>query len=195
MPPERIEERRKIGLDRQLSELMRRAQDGDGDAYETLLIEVLALVRKFARSHLRHEDWWEDVAQETLLSIHRDRHTYDPARPFLPWMYAITRHRLLDFVEQKRRREANEVPGEDGFEDVASKDAIVERGTPAGFLRQALALLSMKQRAIIQMLKFEGLSVAEVSQRTGLSESSVKVTAHRGYKKLRSLIVGSADAE
>ncbi len=110
-------------------------------------------------------------------------------------MYAITRHRLLDFVEQKRRREANEVPGEDGFEDVASKDAIVERGTPAGFLRQALALLSMKQRAIIQMLKFEGLSVAEVSQRTGLSESSVKVTAHRGYKKLRSLIVGSADAE
>jgi len=56
MPPERIEKRRKIGLDRQLSELMRRAQDGDGDAYETLLIEVLALVRKFARSHLRHED-------------------------------------------------------------------------------------------------------------------------------------------
>ncbi len=181
-------------LDRQLSELMRRAQDGDAGAYQALLIEVVALVRGFARSRLRSSDRREEVAQETLLSIHRDRHTYDPARPFLPWMYAIARHRLADFAEKRRRREETEVPG-DGFEDAAAQDAIVERGTPAGFLRQALALLSIRQRSIIQMLKFEGLSVAEVSRKTGLSESSVKVTAHRGYKSLRRLMTGSGHAD
>lgn len=169
---------------------MRRAQDGDRRAYETLLIEVIALVRGFARSRLRHVDWLEDVAQETLLSIHRDRHTYDPARPFLPWMYAIARHRLLDFVAKQRRRGENEVPGEEGWEQMASEHTIVERGTAAGFLRQALALLSVKQREIIRLLKFEGFSVAEISRKTGLSESSVKVTAHRGYRNLRKLIVG-----
>jgi RNA polymerase sigma-70 factor (ECF subfamily) len=174
---------------------MRRAQDGDRRAYQALLIEVTALVRGFARGRLRQPDWVEDVAQETLLSIHRDRHTYDPARPFLPWMYAIARHRLLDYVEKQRRRGENEVSGEDGWEQVASEGLIVERGTRAGFLRQALALLSMKQREIIRMLKLEGLTVAEISRKTGLSASSVKVTAHRGYRTLRKLMEGAAHGD
>ena len=178
-----------VGLDQRLSELMSRAQDGDRRAYETLLIEVMALVRGFARKRLSQADWQEEVTQETLLSIHRDRHTYDPQRPFLPWMYAIARHRLLDFVEKQRRRSRNEIAGEDGLEEAASEAMIAESGARVGFVRQALALLSLKQREIIQLLKFEGLSVAEISRRTGLSQSSVKVTAHRGYKSLRRLIL------
>jgi len=166
---------------------MRRAQDGDRRAYETLLIEVMALVRGFARRRLSQADWQDEVTQETLLSIHRDRHTYDPQRPFLPWMYAIARHRLLEFVERQRRRCRNEIAGQ-GLEEV-SEAMIAESGPRVGFLRQALVLLSLKQREIIQLLKFEGLSVAEISRRTGLSQSSVKVTAHRGYKRLRKLIL------
>ena len=173
---------------------MRRAQDGDRRAYETLLIEVAALVRAFARTRLRHRDWLEDVAQETLLSIHRDRHTYDPHRPFLPWMYAIARHRLLDFVEKQRRRGENEVSAENALDGVAGEQLVVERGTLSGFLRQALALLSLRQREIIRMLKLEGFTVAEISRKTGLSESLVKVTAHRGYNTLRKLM-GAANAD
>jgi len=189
------EEEGKLVLDRRLSELMRRAQDGDRLAYETLLTEVIALVRGFARKRLRNPDQVEDVAQETLLSIHRHRHTYDPARPFLPWMYAIVRHRLFDFVEKQKRRGENEVPAEIAWEQVPAGETIVERGTTSGFLQQALLLISIKQREIIQMLKLEGLSVAEISRKTGISESSVKVTAHRGYKALRKLIAGAVHGE
>ena len=174
---------------------MRRAQDGDRRAYHALLLEVTALVREFARRRLRQADGLEDVAQETLLSIHRDRHTWDPARPFLPWMYAIARHRLLDLLERQRRRGEHEVSGEEGLLEVASREVIVERGTPVSLLRQALALLSIRQREIIRMLKLEGLTVAEIARATGLSESSVKVTAHRGYKHLRKLIAGVADGD
>ena len=177
-----------------LSQLMSRAQDGDRRAYEALLTEVVALVRAFARRHLRDADQVEDVAQETLLAIHRDRHTYDPARPFPPWMYAIARHRLLDFVDKQRRRGVNEVRSSE-LPDVAGESGIVERGSPVALLRRALALLSAKQRETIQMLKLEGLSVAEISRKTGASESAVKVTAHRGYKMLRKLIEGEADAD
>jgi len=184
-----------LGLDRELAELMRRAQGGDRLAYERLLTEVMVLVKRFAQNRVRHANWLEDVAQETLLAIHRDRHSYDPARPFLPWMYAIARHRLLDFAEKQRRRWENEVLEQTAHLEVAAEPTIVERGTPAGFLRQALTLLSLKQQEIIHLLKFEGFSVAEISRKTGISESSVKVTAHRGYRQLRRLMERPADEE
>jgi RNA polymerase sigma-70 factor (ECF subfamily) len=174
--------------DRSLAELMRKAQEGDGRAYNDLLVEVAARVRAFARKELDGSDGVEDVAQETLLAVHRHRHTWDPARAFLPWMYAIARHRLLDFVAQRRRRERHDLATQTGDGEAPSAAAIVERAIPAFDLRQALARLSARQREIIQMLKLEELSVAEISARTGLSRSSIKVTAHRGYKVLRKLI-------
>jgi RNA polymerase sigma-70 factor (ECF subfamily) len=173
---------------------MRRAQDGDRQAYESLLIEITAIVRSFVRRRIAHADQVEDIVQETLLAIHRGRHTYDPKRPFQPWMYAIARHRLFDFVNRQRRRSTHEIAGEVGWQ-AASAAVAIDSGSSLQFLQRALALLSSKQREIIQMLKLDGRSVAEIARETGLSESSVKVTAHRGYKHLRKVIVRSDDDE
>jgi RNA polymerase sigma-70 factor (ECF subfamily) len=174
-----------VEVDQQLSGLMCLAQDGDARAYQTLLFEVTALIRRFTRTRVRQPEWVEDIVQETLFSIHRDRHTYDPSRPFLPWMYAIARHRLLDFVEKQRRLGEKESLTDPGEEEPVWEDPPREL---IRLLRRALALLSFNQREVIRMLKLEGFSVLEISQRMGLSESSVKVTAHRGYKKLRTLM-------
>lgn len=171
-----------------LSELMRAAQDGDRVAYETLLAEVASTVRDFVRKRLRDADGQEEVVQDTLLSIHRDRHTYDPRRPFRPWMFAIARHRLFDHAEKRRRRSQIEVPADDDVEDPISSDAAARERRAPGILRHALAQLSRTQREIIEMLKLDGLSVAEIATRTGMTASTVKVTAHRGYKRLRALI-------
>ena len=168
---------------------MARAQDGDRPAYEALLTEVTRLVTEFARNRLRGADGAADVVQDTLLAVHRARHTYDPRRPFGPWMYAITRHRLSDFAAKQRRRNETEVLGHADMEEMCPQPPIAGDAGSAGMLRRALAQLSSKQRDVIRMLKLEDCSVAEISRRTGLSMSSVKVTAHRGYKKLRALIV------
>jgi RNA polymerase sigma factor (sigma-70 family) len=175
-------------LDHRLSELMRAAQDGDPLAYETLLTEVAAIVRDFVHKRLQNIESQEEVVQDTLLCIHRDRHTYDPGRPFRPWMYAITRHRLSDHLEKQQRRSRIEVLSDVEAEDPASTNASARELQAPGILRHALAQLSKAQREIIQMLKLDGLSVAEISARTGLTASTVKVTAHRGYKRLRALI-------
>ena len=183
--------------DTRLSALMRKAQAGDGLAYEALLVEVTALVRAFVRRRLREVDAVEDVVQETLLSIHRDRRTYDPERSFRPWMYAIAKHRLLDFVAKRRRRSATEVLGDERWED-ALVDERVTVAEPTGaspFVQRVLALLSQKQREIIRLLKLEGWSVAEISAKTGLSPGAVKVTAHRGYQKIRKLVARPAHDE
>jgi RNA polymerase sigma-70 factor (ECF subfamily) len=174
---------------------MRRAQDGDRHAYEALLLEAAALVRTFVRKRLRPADAVEDVVQDTLLSIHRYRHTYDPARLFRPWMYTIAKHRMLDHVGRQRRWGENEVLDAERLVDERSGAAVPESGGLSGPLRKALALLTKKQREIIQLLKLDGFSVAETAVKTGLSQASVKVTAHRGYKTLRKLIARPAREE
>ena len=174
-------------FDDRLSDLMRLAQDGDRAAYEVLLTEVAVLVRDFTRRRVREQDWQEEIVQETLLSIHRDRHTYDPKQPFRPWMYAIASHRLIDHVRSQRRRGARELPLEAAAE-CPSRAAADADGASGMLVRQLFAHLSETQREVVRMLQLEGFSVAEISASTGLSKSNVKVTAHRAYTRLRSLL-------
>jgi RNA polymerase sigma-70 factor (ECF subfamily) len=165
---------------------MARAQAGDRRAYEQLLTEAAALVTRFVRRRVPQPDWCEEIVQDTLLAIHRDRRTYDPARPFGPWMYAIARHRLLDHVEQQRRHGRAE-PLTEADLDRAALEPPPRTGLTR-LLDRVLGQLSNAQREVIQMMKLEGRSVAETARATGMTESTVKVTAHRGYKKLRQLI-------
>ena len=176
-------------VEQRLSALMCRAQDGDSAAYDSFLREVATLTRSFARRRTQNADVAEDIVQETLVSIHNHRHTYDPARPIGPWIYAIARHRWIDTVRKQRRRDQVEVAVTEELHELASE------GEDLGaWLREAMTLLSKSQQLVIRMLKLEGHSVAEIANATGASESSVKVTAHRGYQKLRSLI-GRIDEE
>jgi RNA polymerase sigma factor (sigma-70 family) len=174
-------------VEARLSKLMTAAQEGDRQAYETLLTEVAILVRAFARKRLPLWESVEDVVQETLLSIHQHRHTYDPQRSFLQWMYAIAYHRLIDFVRKQKRKNSREVSELKGFEEVIDQRQKQDAGL-FHLLYQALSRLSSRQQKIVRMLKFDELSVKEISAQTGMSESLVKVTAHRGYKNLRKLL-------
>lgn len=127
----------------------------------------------------------EDVLQDTLLSVHRARHSHIPGRPVGPWLYAICEHRMTDFYRRYRRVERVEVPAPDGFDglDVAQEaDGESERGY---LVREALGQLPEKQRQVIELLKIQDLSVREVAAQTGMSESAVKVTAFRGYETIR----------
>jgi len=95
---------------------MRLAQRGDQTAYAELLGVLTTVTRQFARRKSGDVPWVEDVVQETLISVHRARHTYDPGRPFAPWFYAIAAHRVVDVYRRERRiasREQgrNEWPG------------------------------------------------------------------------------------
>jgi RNA polymerase sigma-70 factor (ECF subfamily) len=181
-------------VDQRLAAWMKQAQDGDREAYERLLIEVTALVRRFVGARLGHAGWTDDVVQETLFSIHRDRHTYDPSRSFGSWMYAIARHRLIDWTRKRRRVLAHEELREEAPERASSSDPLLEHGALER-VRRAWLGLSSQQREVIQQLELDGLSVREVAQATRLSESSVKVSAHRGYKALRKLLSIGTDED
>ncbi len=180
--------------EQELGRLMVSAQDGDRQDYEDLLTRVAALVRVFVRRRVGDIAWADDVVQECLVALHRARHTYDPARPFAPWLYAIAQNRLVDALRAQRRLLFREIQP-DGLRAEPGRHADQERDALRRDLRRWVAGLPDNQRQVIELLKFEELSVREVAAKLGMSESNVKVTAHRGYRALRRRIEESSRAD
>jgi RNA polymerase sigma factor (sigma-70 family) len=81
--------------------LMARAQTGDSAAYRELLQAILPWLRQIAAARLRARHDVEDAVQDILLTLHAIRHTYDPARPFKPWLIAVARRRVADRLRTK----------------------------------------------------------------------------------------------
>lgn len=174
---------------------MAAAQTGDQAAYQRLLRDLLPYLRIYARRHLRQADAAEDLVQEVLLTVHRIRHTYDPARPFLPWLSTIAKRRLVDSL--RRRRIFPQAVEDLGlqletFADPEANKEVAQRDQ-ADVLRHAMAHLPEQQQRVIQLLKIEEKSLKEAATITGMSIASLKTTTHRAMKALRARLLGSED--
>jgi RNA polymerase sigma-70 factor, ECF subfamily len=165
--------------------LMASAQTGDAVAYEELLRLLAREARGFVGRRVGWADWAEDVVQEVLLTVHRARATYDPARPFAPWFYAIASSRLVDALRARRRLTLREVADADALDRQEAPMPSAAAADLRDTLAHAVAGLPRVQREVVSLLKYEDLSVREVARRLGMSEAAVKTTAHRGYKVLR----------
>lgn len=174
--------------DRHLATLIEKAQAGDKVAYESLLTKVAVLARKYVSRRLTATDVIDDVVQEILLSVHKAKHTYDPSRPFGPWFYAIAHFRLTDCIRQLYRNKAREL--DSPATQSPDADELELELFANSEVTQLLATLPQKQRDIIRLLKIDELSVKEVAQKMGLSESDIKVSVHRGLKSLRQQLEG-----
>ncbi len=172
-----------IGSEDRLKPLFVRGLAGDGAAYHQFLSGLSAHLRGFFRRRLsRMPDEAEDLVQETLLAIHNQRHTFDAAQPLTAWVHAIGKYKLIDFLRRRARGDALNEPLDDELEVFATNDSDATEARRD--LGKLLDRLPERQRLPIVCMKIEGLSVAETAQRTGMSESAVKVTVHRGLKAL-----------
>jgi RNA polymerase sigma factor (sigma-70 family) len=160
--------------------LMASAQTGDSRAYEELLRELDRWLRRYFARRLPGPAA-DDATQETLLAIHRKRHTYQPARPFAAWAMAIAHYKWIDRIRDATRFAAlaldDEIPVEDHGEAAIS----------AAALDNLLGRLKPAQANVIRLVKLRGLSIARASGATGQSASLVKINIHRGLKKLTAL--------
>jgi RNA polymerase sigma-70 factor (ECF subfamily) len=172
---------------------MAAAQDGDATAYEGLLRELLPEIRSLVRRRLSDDAAVEDVVQNTLLAIHRSRHTYRPERPFGPWLRAVARNAFLDHARIRARRSEREVSLEAVPEPAGEPAPIGDGAGLSPELQRALAQLPTAQREAVEMIQLRGLSVAEAAVRAGVSISALKVRAHRGYRALRASLKGRSD--
>jgi RNA polymerase sigma-70 factor (ECF subfamily) len=174
----------------QLGAWMAAAQRGNHERYRDLLEAVQPMVLGYLRKRIESEAAAEDVTQDVLLTMHRVRHTYDPERPFEPWLFAIARSRLIDHLRRRRRLSTIEVLT-DTLPEVASA-ASAETAASSAF--EILERLPAAQREAFAMLKLEGLTTEEAAERAGVSVSALKVRAHRAYKALRKALAAKSDA-
>jgi len=168
--------------------LMAAAQAGNGGAYRRLLAELDGWLTRYYARRLP-SGVTQDAAQEALIAIHSKRHTYDPARPFKPWLVAIARYKWIDRLRAMARQLETELT-----DTLAVGDH--EQGVVGAIvLAELLASLKPAQRDAVRLVKLEGLSIAEAAARTGQSESLVKVNIHRGLAKLARIVQERGDAE
>ena len=165
-----------------LARLMAKAQQGDSRAYTVLLSECSSwLERYFARRIAPSQV--DDLVQDVLIAVHKKRASYDPDRPFLPWLAAIARYRWVDQLRKHYRAELGQLH-EDSAVEESEEDAIMARVS----LERLFGNLTPSQAEAIELVKVEGQSVREAAARTGQSESAIKVNIHRGLKKLSALV-------
>ncbi len=176
---------------------MREAQKGDADAYRALLTAVTPRIRRIIRlrrGFLGPADI-EDLVQDVLLSVHAVLATYDPSRPFMPWLMAIVRNRLVDAARRYGRQQAHETQVADlqvTFGEIATNTR--DEGTDdVEALAHAIRTLPAGQRQAIELLKLREMSLKEASAVTGTSITALKVATHRAILSLRRILGASSD--
>jgi len=167
---------------------MAAAQAGDRRAYEKLLADSVALIRVTARRHGVAPDGLDDVVQETLLTVHRVRHTYDPARSYDAWLTAIASRRAIDALRRRGRRDSRELHDDvalDQHPDGSDASAATEGAQRAQRLHEAIAALPPGQREAVEQLGLRERSLSEAAALTGRNAGALKVNLHRALKALR----------
>lgn len=153
-----------------------------GLVYDALAPRLYGYLFRQTRDRARAED----LLQQTLLQIHRARDRFIRGAEVTPWAFAIARRLLIDNVRRGKR----EVLADDGEPDLGVSDGpaaddLVHAGELAERIDRVLARLPQSQRAAFELIKHEGLSVAEAAAVLGTTVAAVKLRAHRAYEAIR----------
>ncbi|MEO3473658.1 sigma-70 family RNA polymerase sigma factor [Roseomonas sp. CAU 1739] len=174
--------------------MMAAAQAGDVRAYDRLLREMLPLLRATARRRLSNAADVEEAVQDTLLTIHQLRHTYEPGRPLRPWLRVICERRCVDRIRWRQRHARGELPISDAEDSIAapSRHDAGPGKVMAAQLRALVDTLPAAQRTALTLTRFEELSLTEASRHSGLSIGSLKIACWRGVRTLRERLDAAA---
>lgn len=164
-----------------LERLMRQAVAGDARAYEMLLLKLSGRLRPFFMARLANLPAdAEDLVQDTLIALHERRSSYNPAQPFTAWVYAIARYKLIDHLRRQRVRMHVPIDDVEGLFAVEHADA----GDAARDVAALLDQLPEQQRMALRLTKLAEQSTRDAAAASGMSETSIRVNAHRGLKRL-----------
>lgn len=168
---------------------MAAAQRGDKAAYEQLLTELTATIRHYLQARFGPTEFIDDITQECLLSIHKGRHTYDAARPFRAWLFAIVRHRSIDYLRRRHGDPAASATQKDAeaMDPDRQPQPVADAIATATEASLILSQLSSEHRDIIVRTKYLGYSAGEVGTQLGISVTAVRVRLHRALSHARKM--------
>ena len=166
--------------DDSLRRAMALALQGDQAAYRLVLDQSRYWLLGFYRRRVP-PGMIEDLVQETLMSVHSKRQSFDPSRPYLPWLAAIARYRWVDAL--RRIRETDDLDEESAANESGEGDILARLS-----IGRLLSHLPDRQANAIVLTRIEGHSVADAARICDQSENLIKVNVHRGLRKLAALV-------
>jgi RNA polymerase sigma-70 factor, ECF subfamily len=172
-------------VDVQLASL---ASAGDESAFTTLVTRYQPAVFRWGLMFARDPDEAEDIAQEVFVRAHRLLSQYRSDGSLEAWLYAITRRAANQLRRtQKRRSRLALSPGAQPARDVYTTDpgGRVDRERAAAIIREMFAELPTRQREIFDLIDLQGLTPAEVAERTGMKPASVRASLFKARSSIR----------
>jgi RNA polymerase sigma factor (sigma-70 family) len=181
-------------IDRRRTAWMVAAQAGDRAAYETLLRDCIPFITRVARGQGIRSDLIDDVVQETLLTVHRARQTYDPNRSFTAWLRTIAQRRAIDGLRCAGRTRIREIYAPLAYENHSDPSSNPEETAfhidHTEVINSAVGKLSTRQREAVEHLALQSQSLAQAATVTRRSAGSLRVDWHRALKALRAQLGG-----
>jgi RNA polymerase sigma-70 factor (ECF subfamily) len=171
---------------------MERYSAGDDTAFGAVYDALARRLYGYIRRHVPDPQACDDLLQETFLRMHRARGTFVTGAPVLPWAFAIARRLVIDHARGERRglRIADEVEPEPvgQLADADRPEQTLEARQLAQRMTAALGRLPDSQRTAFELLKQDGLTLAEAAAVLGTTTAAVKLRAHRAYESLRAVL-------
>ena len=181
-------------LDAQLASL---ASAGDDAAFTTLVTRFQPAVFRWALIFARDPDEAEDITQEVFVRTHRQIGDYRSDGPLEAWLYRITRRAATQMRRKRGRRGRLALtPAARPAREVYTTDpgGRVDRERAATVIRELFAALPQRQREIFDLVDLQGLSPAEVAERTGMKPVSVRANLFKARKAIRDNLLATHPA-
>ena len=172
-------------IDAQLASL---AAAGDDSAFTTLVTRYQPAVFRWSLMFANDPDEAEDIAQEVFVRAHSRLSQYRSDGSLEAWFYAITR-RAANQMRRKGKRRARLAlaPGARPAREVYTTDpgGRVDRERAAALIHEMFSKLPPRQREIFDLIDLQGLTPAEVAERTGMKPASVRANLFKARSSIR----------
>ena len=169
--------------------MVKRAQRGDTEAFNLLMMRWQGKVYRFTYRYFADSDDAKEITQKTFITVYQKLDTLDDPGKFSSWMYRVANNLCLDELKRAGRRKAQplenviETPNGNGTpaKDLESKEL-------GEVLHKAMMLLPDEQRVVIIFKEFEGLKFREIAEILDEPENTVKSRMYYGLRSLREIL-------
>ncbi|MCB0319288.1 MAG: RNA polymerase sigma factor [Bdellovibrionales bacterium] len=164
-----------------LRDLATRSQQGDKEAYRSLLHYAQNRVILYLNPRISSLEVREDLLQDILLSLHISLPSYSGRDSFLSWLFTIIRRRFIDYLRKKKRNTMEEIAEGPWFELQPAESEIAS----FDLFRGALTTLPSQKREAIELVHLQGFSIPDAARTMKISENNLRVTLHRATKEIK----------
>jgi RNA polymerase sigma-70 factor (ECF subfamily) len=163
------------------------SQGGDHEAYARLVRRHQQTIASYMWRFTRQRLTWEELVHDVFVEAYVGLGSYQGRAPFLHWLRRIATRVGYRYWKRRRRQQGRESPLDDAVADAAAArdDGAEASRQAAEVVHGLLARLAPRDRLVMTLMYLEQCTVAEIAQRTGWSETLVKVQAHRARQRLR----------